>query len=118
MKMLRAQLNEVVQQPDESEYLLLLFLLARADDVFAESFDPDVAIVKIAERGLNARGAFRAGGNRAWPAGLKEFHRIAQALRGDAHFMERLDRKRFEQAVGQFFKLSQTIEDDGARDIG
>ena len=45
--MFRAQINEVIQQPDERNHSFSFFLLARAQDLFAERLDPNVAIVKI-----------------------------------------------------------------------
>src|ERR1041385_5871907 len=107
-----AQLDEVTQQPHQSRELILLLVSSRVDDVLAQTLNPNVAIVQIAERGLNARDPFRIARNRSAPALLKEFDRITQSFRGDAHVVQRLDLERIEQTIAQRFKLFQPVQND------
>src|SRR5215213_1865466 len=52
-----AQLDEVTQQPHQCRYLILLLVLSRVDDVFAQTLDPYIAIVQTTQRALYARDA-------------------------------------------------------------
>ena len=54
----RAQLDKMTQQPHQSRYLIVLLVLSRVDDVFAQTLDPNVAVVQIAERALYTCDAF------------------------------------------------------------
>src|SRR6185503_11679241 len=55
-QMFSANLHEVTQQPYKSGDVFFLLLLSCVVDPLAEVFDPDVAIVDLAERGLESRG--------------------------------------------------------------
>jgi hypothetical protein len=91
-----AQLDEMTEQPDERRDLLFLLLLARAIYVFAQALNPDITVVQIAERRLDASRAPRKNRERTPPAFLKQLYRVTKSLHRDAHVVQRLDVERFE----------------------
>src|SRR5258705_13171157 len=71
-----AELDEVTQQPNQSSYLLLLFLLPRITNVLSKTLDPDVAIVNATKCSLYSSSTLRVSGDGVSPALLKEFYRV------------------------------------------
>src|ERR1041385_2381790 len=102
---LRPQLKEVTQQPDERRELLGVFLISGFADLSTETLDPNVAIVKIAERGLHSRRALGVGRDGPSPALLEKLDRVTQTLSSNAHLVKRLDFERSKHAIAQLLQL-------------
>src|SRR6185503_5654086 len=113
-QMLRAQLNKMTQQPHEGFEILGLFLFSNLVNLVAETLDPNVAIVNIAERGLQLSRALSVSRYRSSPALLKQLDRVSQPLRGNTHLVESFDFGRPEQSTAEFLQLLQPVENNCA----
>src|SRR6185369_13670809 len=76
-QMLRAQLNKMTQQPHEGFEILSLFLFSYLVDLVAETLDPDVAIMNVAQNSLQLGRTFSVGRYRSSPALLKQLDRVS-----------------------------------------
>src|ERR1044071_1872608 len=108
--MLRTQLNKITQQPHDRFEIISLFLFSQFINLVAETLDPDVAIVNVAERSLQLSRTLCVSRNWSTPALLKQLDRVSQTLRGNPHLVESLNFEWPEQSIAEFFQLFQTVE--------